>query len=209
MNTDGAPQALTADLALPALLEALLFVADGPQSLPRLASVTGASSAAVQAALLELQEHYATRGLRLQRTRDQVQLTTAPAATPYLELLLGVGGRQRLSQAALETLAIVAYRQPVTRPQVDEIRGVNSDSVFQNLLGKGLVDEVGRADGPGRPVLYGTTPTFLQHFGLNELGEMPDLLNEPVLPEEDAAQMPLAAPPEDTLQPEPNSQPGS
>ncbi|RLT44714.1 MAG: SMC-Scp complex subunit ScpB [Chloroflexi bacterium] len=209
MNTDGAPQALTADLALPALLEALLFVADGPQSLPRLASVTGASSAAVQAALLELQEHYATRGLRLQRTRDQVQLTTAPAATPYLELLLGVGGRQRLSQAALETLAIVAYRQPVTRPQVDEIRGVNSDSVFQNLLGKGLVDEVGRADGPGRPVLYGTTPTFLQHFGLNELGEMPDLLTEPVLPEEEDAQMALAAPLEDTLQPEPNSQPGS
>ena len=209
MNTDGAPQALTADLALPALLEALLFVADGPQSLPRLASVTGASSAAVQAALLELQEHYAMRGLRLQRTRDQVQLTTAPAATPYLELLLGVGSRQRLSQAALETLAIVAYRQPVTRPQVDEIRGVNSDSVFQNLLGKGLVDEVGRADGPGRPVLYGTTPTFLQHFGLNELGEMPDLLTEPVLPEEEDAQMALAAPLEDTLQPEPNSQPGS
>ena len=209
MNTDGAPQALTADLALPALLEALLFVADGPQSLPRLASVTGASSAAVQAALLELQEHYATRGLRLQRTRDQVQLTTAPAATPYLELLLGVGGRQRLSQAALETLAIVAYRQPVTRPQVDEIRGVNSDSVFQNLLGKGLVDEVGRADGPGRPVLYGTTPTFLQHFGLNELGEMPDLLTEPVLPEEEDAQMAHAAPLENTLQPEPNSQPGS
>ena len=209
MNTDGAPQALTADLALPALLEALLFVADGPQSLPRLASVTGASSAAVQAALLELQEHYATRGLRLQRTRDQVQLTTAPAATPILELLLGVGGRQRLSQAALETLAIVAYRQPVTRPQVDEIRGVNSDSVFQNLLGKGLVDEVGRADGPGRPVLYGTTPTFLQHFGLNELGEMPDLLTEPVLPEEEDAQMAHAAPLENTLQPEPNSQPGS
>ena len=209
MNTDGAPQALTADLALPALLEALLFVADGPQSLPRLASVTGASSAAVQAALLELQEHYATRGLRLQRTRDQVQLTTAPAATPYLELLLGVGSRQRLSQAALETLAIVAYRQPVTRPQVDEIRGVNSDSVFQNLLGKGLVDEVGRADGPGRPVLYGTTPTFLQHFGLNELGEMPDLLTEPVLPEEEDAQMAHAAPLENTLQPEPNSQPGS
>ena len=209
MNTDGAPQALTADLALPALLEALLFVADGPQSLPRLASVTGASSAAVQAALLELQEHYAMRGLRLQRTRDQVQLTTAPAATPYLELLLGVGSRQRLSQAALETLAIVAYRQPVTRPQVDEIRGVNSDSVFQNLLGKGLVDEVGRADGPGRPVLYGTTPTFLQHFGLNELGEMPDLLTEPVLPMEDAGQMALEAPPDDTLQPEPNSQLGS
>ncbi|GBL17435.1 segregation and condensation protein B [Anaerolineae bacterium] len=209
MNTDGAPQALTADLALPALLEALLFVADGPQSIPRLASVTGASNAAVQAALLELQEHYATRGLRLQRTRDQVQLTTAPAATPYLELMLGVGGRQRLSQAALETLAIVAYRQPVTRPQVDEIRGVNSDSVFQNLLGKGLVDEVGRADGPGRPVLYGTTPTFLQHFGLNELGEMPDLLVEPLIPGADGGQMELVEPAEDTLQPAPDSQPAS
>ena len=209
MNADGAPQALTADLALPALLEALLFVADGPQSFSRLASVTGASSAAVQAALLELQEHYATRGLRLQRTRDQVQLTTAPAITPYLELLLGVGGRQRLSQAALETLAIVAYRQPVTRPQVDEIRGVNSDSVFQNLLGKGLVDEVGRADGPGRPVLYGTTPTFLQHFGLNELGEMPDLLTEPAIPVADAEQPALAEPAADSLQSERDSQPAS
>lgn len=97
----------------------------------------------------------------------------------------------------------------MTRPQVDEIRGVNSDSVFQNLLGKGLVDEVGRADGPGRPVLYGTTPTFLQHFGLNELGEMPDLLVEPLIPGADGGQMELVEPAEDTLKPEPDSQPAS
>jgi segregation and condensation protein B len=89
-----------------------------------------------------------------------------------------------LSRAALETLAIIAYQQPVTRPVVDSIRGVNSDGVIKSLLSKGLLQEVGRAEGPGRPILFGTTPEFLQHFGLNSLSELPPL-NLQVEPERD------------------------
>ncbi len=81
----------------------------------------------------------------------------------------------------METLAIAAYQQPVTRPQIEAVRGVSSDGVMKSLLGKGLIQEVGRADGPGRPILYGTTPDFLQHFGLNSLSELPQLN----LPEEE------------------------
>ena len=90
----------------------------------------------------------------------------------------------RLSRAALEALAIVAYQQPVTRPGVDAVRGVNSDGVIKSLLSKGLLQEAGRAEGPGRPILYGTTPQFLQHFGLNSLSELP-LLNLPNPSEKD------------------------
>jgi segregation and condensation protein B len=96
-----------------------------------------------------------------------------------------------LSRAALETLAIIAYQQPVTRPQIEAVRGVNSDSVIKNLLSKGLVEESGRAEGPGRPVLYSTTTEFMQHFGLASLGDLPPLS----LPEPGAD--PAAAPPED------------
>ena len=90
-----------------------------------------------------------------------------------IENYLGLEATARLSRAALETLAIIAYRQPVTRPGIDAIRGVNSDGVLKSLLSKGLVQEMGRAEGPGRPILYGTTTEFLQHFGLSTLGQMP------------------------------------
>jgi segregation and condensation protein B len=97
-----------------------------------------------------------------------------------VERFLGLEATSRLSRAALETLAIIAYQQPVTRPSVDAVRGVNSDGVMKSLLSKGLIQEIGRTEGPGRPILYGTTPDFLQHFGLNTLGELPPLnLQEP------------------------------
>ena len=88
---------------------------------------------------------------------------------------MGLEVTSRLSRAAVEALAIIAYSQPATRPQVDAIRGVNSDGVMRSLLNKGLLQEVGRAEGPGRPILYATTPEFLQHFGLNSLKELPPL----------------------------------
>ena len=88
---------------------------------------------------------------------------------------MGLAAATPLSRAALEALAIVAYQQPVTRPQIEAVRGVNSDSVIKNLLTKGLIEESGRAEGPGRPVLYSTTPEFMQHFGLTSLAELPPL----------------------------------
>jgi len=104
-----------------------------------------------------------------------VQLVTAPEAASYVERFLGLEARTRLSRAALEALAIIAYRQPITRPEIEAIRGVSSDSVLRTLLRVGLIEEVGRASTVGRPILYGTTFEFLQHFGLRSLHELPDL----------------------------------
>mgnify|MGYP000878535240 FL=1 len=91
---------------------------------------------------------------------------------------LGIETTSRLSRAALETLAIIAYRQPITRPGIDAIRGVNSDGVLKSLLSKGLIEEIGRTEGPGRPILYGITEEFLQYFGLGSINELPELFNE-------------------------------
>jgi len=102
-------------------------------------------------------------------------LTTAPELASLVELFLGLEATTHLSRAALETLAIIAYQQPATRPQVDSIRGVNSDSMLKSLLSKGLILESGRTEGPGRPILYSTTPEFLQHFGLSSILELPPL----------------------------------
>lgn len=168
------PPAVVA-LSVPALLESLLFVADGATPVARLAEALEVTVADVEAALAELQTTYAQRGLSLQRIRDRVQLTTAPSAAAAVQRFLGLAATVPLSKAALETLAIIAYQQPVTRPQIDAIRGVNSDGVLKTLLAKGLVEEAGRTEGPGRPTLYATTPMFLQHFGLSALTELPPL----------------------------------
>lgn len=165
---------------LSARLEALLFVAPGAVTYGQLAAALEISTREVEAGLAELEAFYTRRGLRLQRHAGRVQLTSSPEAAPLVERFLGLEATSRLSRAALEALAIVAYQQPVTRPQVDAIRGVNSDGVLKSLLGKGLVEEIGRAETPGRPILYSTTPDFLQHFGLNSLEELPPLSQEPV-----------------------------
>ncbi len=164
-----------AELSLPASLEGLLFVAAGPVSVTQLAAALEMTTAQVERGLRELEEGLAARGLRLQRHRGRIQLTTAPGMAELIERFLGLDAVSRLSRAALETLSIVAYQQPVTRPQVDAIRGVNSDGVMRSLLSKGLIQENGRAEGPGRPILYGTTPEFLQHFGLSSLSALPPL----------------------------------
>lgn len=176
-------ETLTKDpLSLSARLEALLFVASSAVTPAQLASALDLPGDEVEAGLAELEAEYkrgaSPRGLRLQRHYGRVTLTTAPEAADWVERFLGLDATSRLSRAALDTLAIVAYQQPVTRPQIDAIRGVNSDAVLKSLLSKGLIQEVGRADAPGRPILYSTTAEFLQHFGLSSLGELPPLEEE-------------------------------
>ena len=164
---------------LPGILEALLFVAPGTISLVQLANLFNRPLQDIEKALNDLESHYLNsqdnHGLRLQRHHGRVQLTTSPNAAHLIERFLGLEATSRLSRAALETLAIIAYKEPVTRPQIDSIRGVNSDGVLKSLLSKGLIQEIGRADSPGRPILYSVTTDFLQHFGLTSLAELPPL----------------------------------
>ncbi|HBX69034.1 MAG TPA: SMC-Scp complex subunit ScpB [Chloroflexi bacterium] len=179
------------EISLNAQIEALLFVAPGAVNIGQLATTLGVTNRVVESALEELEQNYQNRGIRLQRFGGRVQLTSAPEAAEAIETFLGLEATSRLSSAALEALAIIAYQQPVTRPQVDAIRGVNSDGVMKNLLHKGLIQEVGRAEGPGRPILYSTTPEFLGHFGLASLEELPPLnleeLNAPIVEDEESS----------------------
>ena len=163
------------EVELEALVESLLFVADRPVTVRQLARSLEVSEGAVEEALAALDEAtlQGRRGLRLQRQGDRVQLVTASDAASYVQRFLGLELSGPLSQAALEALAIVAYRQPVTRTQVEAIRGVNSESVLRTLVGRGLIEDVGRLEQVGRPSLYGTTFEFLQQFGLRSPDELP------------------------------------
>ncbi|HSM71192.1 MAG TPA: SMC-Scp complex subunit ScpB [Anaerolineales bacterium] len=174
-NPGSPAQEIEIELPLSAKIESILFVTAEPVAVGQLAAALDVSTSVVERGLNELDESLLTRGLRLQRNAGRVQLTTAPQLAELIERFLGLDSITHLSRAALETLSIVAYQQPVTRPQIDAIRGVNSDSMLKSLLNKGLILETGRADGPGRPILYSTSPEFLQHFGLNSILEMPPL----------------------------------
>ncbi len=167
--------------ALVRRVEALLFVAPNPVRVGELARALDVSAAEVEAALERLAALRKNGGIILQRQGERVQLVTAPDLAGDVERFLGLDLSSRLSPAALETLAIVAYKQPVTRAQIEAIRGVNSDSVLRALLNKGLIEEVGRLDTVGRPILYGTTMAFLQYFGLSDLSELPPLEDEEVI----------------------------
>lgn len=162
-------------LTTEALLEALIFASPHPVPVGDLASAAGLSQDEAQAALDRLEAQLSDRGLRLQRSRGRIQFVSAPEAALYIEDLLGLNVDLRLSQASMETLAIVAYAQPVTRPQIESIRGVSSDSTLRTLLSAGMIEDLGRADTLGRPILYGTTFEFLQQFGLNEPEDLPPL----------------------------------
>jgi segregation and condensation protein B len=163
------------------LVEALLFVASEPVSVADLAQALEQDETAVAAVLDEWARDHAAGGIRLQRLGERVQLVSAPEAAPYIERFLGLHYSGRLSAAALETLAIVAYRQPVTRPVIEALRGVDCSGILHTLLNLGLIEERGRASGPGRPILYGTTFDFLRHFGLQSLEDLPPLdLPEPI-----------------------------
>lgn len=157
-------------------IEALLFAAPGLTSVDQLIQATKMKKREVEAALIALRTHYSElHGIRLQEVNGQYQLVTAPEYATDIEAFLGLEVTSRLTQAALEALAIVAYKQPATRPEIDSIRGVNSDYVVRSLLSKGLIEELGRSEAPGRPILYGITPEFLQHFGLEGLEQLPEI----------------------------------
>ncbi len=160
------------------VLESLLFVAEEPVEPAFLAGTLNVGLAAVQSALETLAERLRARGIRVQHGHGRVQLISAPEFGPYVERFLGSVAEQRLSSAALETLAIVAYRQPVTRSAIEQIRGVNSERALTTLRARDLVQEVDRAETVGRPVLFGTTMRFLEYFGLEHPGELPPLGND-------------------------------
>ena len=159
---------------LAAHLVAILFAAAGPLTCGDAARVLGIPAGRLDEVCGYLDEH-PPLGLALQRHADQVQLTTAPTAAAAVERYLGAPPPLRLSRAALESLAVVAYRQPVTRAEIDFVRGVNSDTAVATLLARGLVSEVGRKETVGRPALLATTPECLQYLGLRSLGDLPPL----------------------------------
>ena len=157
-----------------AALEALLFVAERPLSRREIANLAGVDRALVDSRLGDLEVSLATRGIRLLASGDRVELATAPEAGRLIARYVGADAI-RLSPAALETLAIVAYRQPVTKAAVERIRGVDSDYTIRALLHRRLVVELGRSETPGRPFLYGTDFEFLERFGLATLDQLPPL----------------------------------
>ncbi len=171
--TEVTPQ--TINLPFKSQVESLLFVAEGPVAVAALAKALEADLTQVEDALAELKQDYVGRGFRLQRARDKVQFVSAPDAAPLIEKFLGVDGTAHLSAAALETLAIIAYRQPLTRPGIEAVRGVNCDGVIQTLVSRGLIQEMGRQETAGRPILYATTFEFLQNFGLRGVDDLPPL----------------------------------
>jgi segregation and condensation protein B len=158
-------------------LESILFVADEPVSVARLADALEVERDLVREAARALAAEHSEGGLLVQYEDDSVQMVTAPELAPFVERFLGLHYAGKLSAAALETLAIIAYRQPITTPEIEEIRGVECYGVLKNLLARGLVEVLERLDTAGRPVVYGTTFEFLQYFGLSNLAELPELEN--------------------------------
>ncbi len=160
-----------------AAIESLLFVSGRPLAQNELRKLLDTDDTHLAAGLqtLEQQLDSMERGIRLQRLGEQVQLVTAPANARFIAALLGLPMTAKLTAAALETLAVISYRQPVTRTQIEAVRGVNSDRALASLIQHGLVTEVGRAQTIGRPTLFATTPEFLQQFGLTKLDQLPQV----------------------------------
>lgn len=161
---------------LKSIIEGLLFLAgEEGISVAQLAEVTEQRKEIVNDALLDMKNSFerAGRGLQVVQIAGNYQLATLPQHAPYFERLAYSPSRSSLSQAALETLSIIAYRQPITRIEVEEIRGVKSERAIHTLVNKDLIEEVGRAEAIGRPILYGTTKAFLDYFGLASLKDLP------------------------------------
>lgn len=158
------------------IVEAVLFASETPLTPTEVARASGDLSAAeVERAIGELRQEYEAeeRAFQIYPLGDGYQILTRPEYATYLERFDSVGRTNRLSRAALETLAIIAYRQPVSRVEVEELRGVNVAGVLRNLQERGLIEVVDRAEGLGRPLLYGTTRQFLDHFGLRSIDDLP------------------------------------
>ena len=160
------------------IIEAVLFVSSSSIPLAEIAKIVDVSSTELTSLIKEMNVEYAeAHGTRIMIHNNRAQLTTAPELSEKIEEFLGLEITTTLSRAALESLAIIVYKQPITRPQIDEIRGVNSDSVVRTLLSKGLIEELGRAETMGKPILYGTTEDFLHYFGLESISELPEITN--------------------------------
>jgi segregation and condensation protein B len=158
-----------------AAIESVLFVSGRPLERAELRKLLNIDDTDLMDGLQVLTESLEGqgRGIRLQRLGEQVQLVTAPENARYVAALLGLPMTARLTTAAMETLAVISYRQPITRAQIEAVRGVNSDRALASLIQHGLVAEIGRAQTVGRPALFATTPEFLQQFGLTSLGQLP------------------------------------
>lgn len=167
----------SADKQLEAAIESLLFVSGRPLERAELRKLLDVDDQHLSSALHALKQSLDSqaRGIRLQTLGEKVQLVTAPENARYVAALLGLPITAKLTSAALETLAVIAYRQPLTRSQIEAIRGVNSDRALASLLQHGLVAEVGRAQTVGRPALFATTAEFLQQFGLMSLDQLPGI----------------------------------
>jgi len=161
-------------------IESLLFVSGDPLTLKDLSNALEVPNKYLKEVLDEMIREYdedESRGIKIILINEEFQFVTKEKNSDYIQNLLKKNKRQSLSQASLESLAIIAYKQPITRIDIDEIRGVKSESAIQRLVEKELIKEVGRLDVPGRPILYGTTEEFLRQFGLKELRDLPDLEN--------------------------------
>jgi segregation and condensation protein B len=156
-------------------IESILFVADKPVSIKELSGITGFMVTEIQNALKDIAVEYNKRGICLARKGEYVSFVTSPECAEFVSKYLNEELRHDLSPAALETLAIVTYKQPLTRIEIEEIRGVNTDQTIRNLMIRGLITEVGRKETIGRPILYGTTMEFVQYFGLLTEEEIPKL----------------------------------
>ncbi len=170
---------MVAELA--AAIESILFVSGRPLEHAELRKLLDIDEENLTQSLQTLEHSLEghRRGIRLQRLGEQVQLVTAPENARYIAALLGLPMSAKLTSAAMETLAVISYRQPVTRAQIEAIRGVNGDRALASLIQHGLVAEVGRAQTVGRPTLFGTTPEFLQQFGLTKLEQLPPVTGTP------------------------------
>ncbi|MFF2527633.1 SMC-Scp complex subunit ScpB [Brevibacillus sp. DP1.3A] len=162
---------------LKGVIEGLLFISgDEGIDAKEICEITEVSEEEVIDLIEDMKADFrrAGRGIQIVEVAKAYQLTTLPEHVPYFERLATSPGQSTLSQAALETLAIVAYKQPLTRSEIEEIRGVKCEKALNTLLSKHLIREAGRAEGIGRPILYATTKEFLEHFGLRELGDLPE-----------------------------------
>ena len=158
---------------IPQILEAILFVAGEPVAVADLAQALEVSEMEIMHAVEELQRECERRGVTIHRYGDHLRMETRPEYAPYVERLLQPVQRQTLSQTAMETLAVIAYRQPVTKGEVEQVRGVDSSGVVNSLVERDLLEEYGRLDLPGRPIAYKTTENFLRCFGLTDIKGLP------------------------------------
>ena len=172
------------------IIEAILFVAGEPVGIGDVAAALGLTELETIQTVEEMQRQYdlERRGVTLRRYGDHLRMETRQEYAPYVERLLQPVQRQSLTQTAMETLAVIAYRQPATKGEVEQVRGVKCDYSVQSLLHKGLIREAGRKEALGRPILYATTDRFLEHFGISDIRELPPLpsaqekVDEPLTP---------------------------